>query len=458
MNVCLLNDSFPPVLDGVANVVMNYAKIMQEDGLADVLVATPKYPGADYSSYPYRVEPYSSIDTSKVAMGYRAGNPFSIKELKTLTEFSPDIIHAHSPASATYLARLLRFQTNVPLVYTYHTKYDIDIANALKGELIKKEAVNAIVRNVSACDEVWVVSKGAGENLRSLGFTGDYHVVNNGVDFEKGRIEEEKVKEVTSSYSLPDGIPVFLFVGRIMNYKGLPIIMDALAKLSGEGYDFRMVFVGGGPDEAELKEKASKYLKSEQCIFTGPIYDRDKLRAWNTRADLFLFPSTFDTNGLVVREAAACALASVLIKDSCAAEGVTDGYDGFLIEENGEAMYEFLKGACGNINMLHEAGERAMQNLYLSWKDSVYAANERYLQIIDDHKSGKLVLKHNVVSESLEQIREDMKYEQEKVRDWSLEYFSGIHSDFIEVQNYLNSVKKDMDELRGQLNNFFAKK
>lgn len=57
----------------------------------------------------------------------------------------------------------------------------------------------------------------------------------------------------------------------------------------------------------------------DKCIFVGPVYDRDILRAWNTRADLFLFPSTFDTNELVVSETAAC----VLIEGSCAAEGLT---------------------------------------------------------------------------------------------------------------------------------------
>ena len=80
-----------------------------------------------------------------------------------------------------------------------------------------------------------------------------------------------------------------------------------------------------------------------KCIFTGPVYDRDALRAWNTRADLFLFPSTFDTNGLVVREAAACGLASVLIEGSCAAEGITDGRNGFIIEETPEALAALLQ-------------------------------------------------------------------------------------------------------------------
>ncbi|MBR7044408.1 MAG: hypothetical protein IKI23_01945 [Lachnospiraceae bacterium] len=55
MKVCLLNESFPPVLDGVANVLINYANYLQKDFGASVIVGTPRYPGADYNKYDYPV-------------------------------------------------------------------------------------------------------------------------------------------------------------------------------------------------------------------------------------------------------------------------------------------------------------------------------------------------------------------------------------------------------------------
>lgn len=409
MKVTLLNDSFPPVIDGVANVVMNYAEIMHEEGLADVMVATPEYPDAEYNIYPYMVLPYKSFDTTKIVKGYRAGNPLDVKEIMAMKEFNPDIIHSHCPVSSTLLARTLRFYTDAPIVFTYHTKFDIDIAKAVKAKFIQKEAIRALVNNIEACDEVWVVSNGAGENLRSLGYQGDYRVVSNGVDFEKGRVASEAVARVTAAYDLPENTPVFLFVGRLVKYKGLPLILDALAKLSADGIDFRMVFVGSGPDEAEMKEKASNLLKPEQYIFTGPIYDREQLRAWNTRADLFLFPSTYDTNGIVVREAAACGLASVLINGSCASEGVTDGRNGFLIEENADSMYMLLKRLSNDLSHVHTVGENAMNEIYISWKDSVHSAHERYCEIIDAKKSGKLILRHNTFSNSVHYIHEKVQ-------------------------------------------------
>ena len=394
MNVCLLNDSFPPVLDGVANVVVNYAERLTADHGDAVVVGTPDYPGGDYEKYPYRVVPYRSFELP-AAGGYRAGDPFEDRSIAALAAFRPELIHSHCPASAQLLARVLRESTGAPLVFTYHTKYDIDINRAVKLRPVAQEGIRAMVANIEASDEVWVVSRGAGENLRSLGFHGEYRVMANGVDFRKGRAERAMVERAAAGCDLPAGVPVFLFVGRLMTYKGLPLILEALGRLRRAGQDFRMVFVGKGPDRELLEEQARSLglMDGEgpgRCLFTGPVYDRELLRAWNTRADLFLFPSTFDTNGLVVREAAACGLASVLIRGSCAAEGVTDGRNGYLIDETPEAMAALLLKLCRDPEAVHRAGQRAMEELYLSWGDSVSAARERYGELLEERTRGAL--------------------------------------------------------------------
>ena len=48
MNIVLLNDSFPPVIDGVANVVMNYGRVLTGEHGDNVVVGTPRYPDAGY--------------------------------------------------------------------------------------------------------------------------------------------------------------------------------------------------------------------------------------------------------------------------------------------------------------------------------------------------------------------------------------------------------------------------
>lgn len=203
----------------------------------------------------------------------------------------------------------------------------------------------------------------------------------NGVDMEIGISPESQIKALKAENNIPENIPVFLFVGRMMWYKGIKIILDALSAVKNE-YDFRMVFVGDGTDKKEIERYAQDIGVTDRCIFTGAVHDRDKLRQYYSLADMFLFPSTYDTNGIVVREAVACSLASVLIKGSCAAEGVTDNKNGILIEENAQSMAEAIRAICKNPEKAKALGDSAMRTLYISWEDSIDNAYKRYEEIV----------------------------------------------------------------------------
>ena len=397
-NICLINDSFPPVIDGVANAVVNYGKEIQAH-YGNATVVTPYYPDADDSAFPFPVLRYPSIDSTKL-VGYRAGFPLSAELMANIESRHFDLIHSHCPVTSTILARMLRERLSLPLVFTYHTKFDIDIANAIHGKLLQETSIRLLVDNISACDEVWTVSRGAGENLRSLGYEGDYLVMPNGVDFPAGRLPEDQIASATADLNLPREVPLFLFVGRMMWYKGIRIILDALKSLKDGGTDFRMIFIGKGADEGEIPHCSASLGLIDKVFFHGPIYDRELIRAWYCRADLFLFPSTFATNGLVVREAAACGLASVLIAGSCAAEDVTDGQNGFFIQENAQSMAELLRVLVPDRERMRRVGENAQKEIYLSWEDSVAVACRRYETVMENFRLGRYPV-HKTLAESL---------------------------------------------------------
>ena len=382
MRVALFNDSFPPLIDGVANAVVNYAAVLQKHG-HQPLVAVPEYPDAT-DDFPYPVLRYKSINTTRL-VGYRAGYPFSAPAIAELEAFKPSIIHSHCPIASTLLARTLRESTGIPVVCTYHTKFDIDIRTAVRGHLLQNELINALVRNVEACDEVWTVSRGAGENLRSIGFHGEYRVMANGVDMPRGRASEADIARLRSLYPMPD-VPLFLFAGRLRWYKGIRLIIEGLAEAMHAGADFRMVFVGDGTDRTAIEALCSETGLMPRCLFTGALRDRELLRALYSTADLFLFPSTFDTNGIVVREAAACGLAALLVRGSCAAEDVTDGQNGLLMRENADDICRQVLFACSHRSEIHTIGENAQAQLYLSWEDAVSRAEARYADIIESHR------------------------------------------------------------------------
>lgn len=384
MRIALLNDSFPPVIDGVANVVTNYASILHKSG-HDVTVATPEYPLAQ-DAYPYPVIRYASLNTTPL-VGYRAGYPFSARAVQALDQFAPDILHTHCPVASTLLARTARESTHAPIVFTYHTKFDIDIRTAIKGELLQKHLITALVRNVEACDEVWTVSEGAGQNLRSLGFTGTYRVMENGVDFAKGRADDALIDEVSHAYRLPADKPVLLFAGRMRWYKGVRLILEGLGKAKARGARFTLLMVGEGTDRTAMEQLAQDAGIGDDCIFTGAVRDRARLRAIYSRADLFLFPSTFDTNGLVVREAAACSLPSLLVRGSCAAEGAADHQNALLMEENADSLCASVLWALDHMDEVRAIGMRAADELYISWDTAVARAQARYAEILQENRS-----------------------------------------------------------------------
>ena len=96
-----------------------------------------------------------------------------------------------------------------------------------------------------------------------------------------------------------------------------------------------------------------------------------------------MFPSTYDTSGLVVKEAAACDTPSLLVRGSCAAEGVTDGRNGFLCEETPEDFARILLAAIADREKLAEVGKNASREVYLSWEDAIDRAYRRYVEVVE---------------------------------------------------------------------------
>ena len=385
LNVGLFNDSFPPTIDGVSNTVVNYAEYITKNH-GKCTVATPKYPHV-IDDYPFEVYRYSSADISK-RIGYRVGNTLSVRTIRALYAKQFDIMHVHSPfASAIIANEIKRICPSIPVVFTYHTKFEEDFKARLKLPALCTAATKLVAHNIKQADEVWVVSEGAAESLRNIGYKGSYRVMKNGTDFKKGKADESAVKELKSKHGIADDETVFLFVGRMMWYKNVGLILDAIKRLPNE-LKYKMIFVGEGADRAAVESYAEQLGLKDNVIFTGAITDRETVRTYFSASDLFLFPSTYDTAGLVVMEAAAVDLPSVLIDGSCAAEDVVDDFSGFLCEENPKSMAEKIVKALEDKEHLKAVGKNAGKYVYLSWEDSVARAYKRYCEIYNAYMSG----------------------------------------------------------------------
>jgi len=357
-------DTFLPITDGVGRVVYNYAFFLSKKG-HECYVIAPMNKTGFRGGYPFELIEF----TSKILPGigqYRTGIPMLDKHFNSRMEMiNMDIIHVHSPFSAGIAGARLAFKRNLPLVGTFHSKYYDDFLQITKMESLATLGTKYVVDFYNRCDEVWTMSNSSAETLKSYGFKGNIKIIPNGTDI--GEVDEEDIKEINSVYHLNQDKPVLLFVGQMNWKKNILRIIEAAVLLRKEGKSFYLVFAGQGPHFEEIKQKVFELGLQESTVFTGHITDMHILNALYCRASVFVFPSLYDTSGLVTREAAAMGTPSVVIKNSCAAESIQDVKNGFLCEDSTDALFNLLNKIMYMPNLLHTIGENAKKTLPLEW-------------------------------------------------------------------------------------------
>ena len=169
-------------------------------------------------------------------------------------------------------------------------------------------------------------------------------------------------------------------------YKNLKLICDALKILKDKDVDFKMLFVGGGFDYDELVKYATDVGIKDKCIFTGNVKDKQLLQAYYLRGDLLLFPSTFDMASIVQVEASAHKTPAVVVENSCSAEQIIDGENGFICKESAESYAEKLEFLSSNPELVKTVGENAYKTLYRTWDDLGEEVRQAYKEVIQEYK------------------------------------------------------------------------
>lgn len=384
LKIAIGTEAFPPTIDGISTVAKCYADIIN-DKLGEAVIVTPKNPNQEDYKYKYKIYRYKSLFT--FGEGYPVGWPFKRQFSKDIINMGFDILHSHCPIATSYFYRRVNRIKRIPQVLTYHTKYEYDFESRIPGYPLKHRAYGFLLNNIKSADEVWVTSKGTAESLRKVGYEGDYIIMPNGCDLPISSFTDDDKDIIRRKHSIPPGVPILVFVGRMMWYKNIKIIADACSRLKAAGFDFRLLMIGTGPDENAIKKYVKRSGLDPYIIFTGQILDRNELQLYYSASDLLVFPSVFDTNGLVVREAAASATAALLVDGSCAAEGIRDGETGFLCAENAQSVSETILKIFKNPSKLVQVGTSAQDDIYISWDESIKSAYERYQIVIDDFYS-----------------------------------------------------------------------
>lgn len=375
------NDTFVPIMDGVGNVAKNYAYWLHKKygTCCAVVPQVPKY--EDDEEFPvlrFKSLPLPGKDP------WRLGIPKLDPAIqKQLAQINFTILHTHCPFTSGELALKIAEERKIPLITTFHSKYREDFEKTFKVQGMIDWAMKKIMRFYKAADYIWVPNEGAKRELQSYGCTKEIEIMRNGTDLlapDRTRYEEYRKRGLDRA-AVPAGTFIMLFVGQHRWLKNIGLILDSAAILSQKKKDFLILFVGTGTDEGEIKRTVRQKKLAGNIKFLGRIIEREEIKELYAAADLFLFPSLYDTASLVMREAAAFSLPSILVEGASTAEGVTHGENGFISPNNAEAYAAMLTDLIDNPEKIRAAGAGARESIYQSWEKIVELVAARYLEI-----------------------------------------------------------------------------
>ena len=385
MKIGQFSDTFLPIVDGVGRVVYHYATALSQRG-EECYVIAPMSDTGFRGGYPFELIDFISRELPRQKQ-YSTGIPQLDSHYDArMRSVNLDIVHAHSPFIAGLEAQRLARRRGIPIIGMFHSRYYDDFYQLTRTEMLANFAVASIVNFYQRCDEVWTVSQSSKETLYDYGYVGDVVVMPNGTpDIDPSPARAAAAK---AHFQLPDE-PILFYCGQ-MNWKKNSLrILESCARSAQSGQVFTLVLAGQGPDAKSIQQKVAELGLAERTRFTGHITDENDLYGLYENANLFVFPSLYDTSGMVVREAAAMSTPSVVVRGCATAEPIHDRENGFLCEDTTESLSEIINLALNDLAMTARTGETARKTIYLSWDDIAKLTVDRYAALIERNKQNQ---------------------------------------------------------------------
>lgn len=381
-------DDYYPSLNGVIEVMDNYAKRLVKMG-HEVVVVVPNIDKNYIDDFSYKVIRLPSVKVRPI--GYSAAvvkyNKFIEKKL---LDEKFDLIHVHSPFFVGNLGVKIAKKLKIPVVGTMHTQFDKDIKKLVRFNFLSKKVLRGISKTYNRCDRCFSVNKKTADVYQKYGVKKKPVVLITGTDMEIVKNEEQSIFDVNQKYNLKKEDLVFLFVGRLTVVKNIPFLLESLSYLKQKNIKFKMLFVGPFEDEKEINACIKKFDLKSEVIFTGKIIDRELLKKIYFRSKLFLFPSLYDTNSLVQKEAASQKRPTVFIKDAVTAEFVVDNKNGFLSENNPVSYAKKIEEILKNDELYNKVSEDAYKTLYVHWDFLINELKKNYIDVLDKKRKKSL--------------------------------------------------------------------
>ncbi|KAA0012293.1 MAG: glycosyltransferase family 4 protein [Thermoplasmata archaeon] len=352
MKIAWFTDTWLPARDGVVNSLLMFKKELEKRG-HDIFIFAPGERNDEKGNiFYYKSRPLRAYKNYRVSS---LPSLFSRRTIKIVNKIKPDVIHSHSPGIIGIHAVIASYKLKIPLFFTYHTFVDDSVYL-----FFRKERTQEIVRKLvykwlrwyfRRCSCIIAPSKYTAKILNEKIMEREIKVLPTGIDIEK--FSNGDGSEIKKRY---DGKKIILHVGRVVKEKNLDLLIEAAPYIL-EKMEAVFIIVGEGPAKEELEEKVRRMKLQEYFVFTGFVKDED-LPNYYKAADVFVFPSVYETQGIVAFEAMAAGVPVAASTAKALPDFIKDGENGCLFNPyNARECAEKIVKVMENKEIVRKASE-----------------------------------------------------------------------------------------------------
>lgn len=333
MKIAMFTNNYKPYIGGVPISVEHLAEALRQRG-HEVYVFAPTY--KEQTKEPYVIRyPSFPVSIAKAPVP----NVMTLLFEKKVKELGIELIHVHHPAIVGNVALYLKKKYHIPVVYTYHTRYEQYLYYVKPLERIERRT-GVIEKYLDyfcrKCDLLLAPTPGMEEFLQKKHTDVPIRVLPTGIVKDCFAPDPQKVRALRNTYK-GGADYLFVTVSRLAREKNLLFQLEGLAHLkellNGRGRTFRHLLIGEGPQKEELQKEAARLGLSSNLIFTGTVPNA-QMQDYQAAADAFLFTSKSETQGIVILEAMAAGNPVVALDASGVRDVVEDGVNGYLCHED----------------------------------------------------------------------------------------------------------------------------
>jgi 1,2-diacylglycerol 3-alpha-glucosyltransferase len=327
LRVAVFSDSALPVLNGVSISINALVTELRHQGHSVHLYA-PHFPGhkdSDPNTFRFR-----SIETP-ISKGYPVAIPPFYRTLRQFRRHEYDLVHTHTPFFLGMVGFRWAESHGLPIVSTYHTLYDryAHYFKLLPRRYVRFRIAKHTNFYYNRMDHVITPSEASLKWLRRHSVDTPVTVIPTGIPMGS-RIDRAEARQ---ALGIPPEQRILLYVGRLAQEKNLSTLLESAAQAFRSHPQLRLWLVGDGPYRAECMAIVRRLGIGDRVRFAGFVEPR-KVGLYYAAADLFVFTSITETQGLVVQEAMLHGLPAVVATGGGAGAAVHDGENGFLVKND----------------------------------------------------------------------------------------------------------------------------